>query len=66
MTFLLWGNSANHCATVLYDESVGRSIVYLALVFWPDTESLGFNAEVRRQGQFEICLLLFLSMYTII
>ena len=41
----------------LYDESVSRSIVYLASVLWLDTESLGFNAEVRGLGQFEIRLL---------
>ena len=40
----------------LYDESVSRSIVYLASVLWLDTESLGFNAEVRGLGQFEIRL----------
>ena len=36
--------------------SMSRSIVYLASVLWLDTESLGFNAEVRRLGQFEIRL----------
>ena len=41
----------------LYDENMSRSIVYLASVLWLDTESLGFNAEVRRLGQFEIRLL---------
>ena len=41
----------------LYDENVSRSIVYLASVLSLDTESLGFNAEVRGLGQFEICLL---------
>ena len=40
----------------LYNESVSRSIVYLALVLRLDTESLGFNAEVRGLGQFEIRL----------
>ena len=42
----------------LYGENVSRSIVYLASVLSLDTESLGFNAEVRGLGQFEICLLL--------
>ena len=41
----------------LYDKRVSRSIVYLASVLWLDTESLGFNAEVRGLGQFEIRLL---------
>ena len=42
----------------LYDKRVSRSIVYLASVLWLDTESLGFNAEVRNAevGQFEIRL----------
>ena len=40
----------------LYDKRVSRSIVYLASVLWLDTESLGFNAEVRGLGQFEIRL----------
>ena len=40
----------------LYDKRVSRSIVYLASVLWLDTESLGFNAEVRELGQFEIRL----------
>ena len=42
----------------LYDKRVSRSIVYLASVLWLDTESLGFNAEVRGLGQFEIRLYL--------
>ena len=40
----------------LYDENVSGSIVYLASVLSLDTESLGFNAEVRGLGQFEIRL----------
>ena len=40
----------------LYDKRVSRSIVYLASELWLDTESLGFNAEVRGLGQFEIRL----------
>ena len=46
----------------LYDESMSRAIVYLASVLSLDTESLGFNAEVRGLGQFEIRLLLILKI----
>ena len=42
----------------LYDKSASRSIVYPRIGLWLDTESLGFNAEVRGLGQFEIRLYL--------
>ena len=46
----------------LYDESVSRSIVYLASVLCLDTESLGFNAEVRGLAQFEIVILMIILL----
>ena len=47
------GNIQDFC-----DLKMLRTVAYLASVLWLDTESFGFNAEVRGLGQFEICLLL--------
>ena len=43
---------------VWWEHGMSRSIVYLTSALWLDTESLGFNAEVLRWGQFQIRLLI--------
>ena len=42
----------------IWDLKMFCTVAYLASVLWLDTESLGFNTEVRSRGQFEIRLYL--------